>query len=300
MKTELEPIATLTEQPRATANTVHESDSAPVERVTEKTKFRFPRALTYVPVRPDGSPDWSLRAVGLPLDVTPDGELEINWKNAPDLPTTSLIAFHQDADGTRRVMGIDIESMEAREQTGLRIKGRVGGFAGEILSPEKTMPSLNRKIMTFELGFPEPMLDQWVAVGAMERVLIDKVEVCPRCQGVPTFREGCPNCGSANLDNDYLIHHFACAHVGRVCDFEVDGDIVCPKCRVRRLVVGSDFDYVTGPYRCVDCRWSNVEPEQVAQCMQCQFRFPAYQAKTQDLRGFRAHRLDPLAYFPAH
>jgi hypothetical protein len=299
MKTDLELAPTLTEQPRAKADTVLDSTSATIDKVVEKRKFRFPKPLTFVPVRPDGSPDWSQRAVGIPLDFTADGELELQWDNAPELPTTALIAFLQETDGTRLVTGIDIETIVAREGIGLRITGRVGGFGNEILNPDKLTPALDTKTMTFQLGFPEEILHQWVAVGALERVLFDKVQVCPRCQGVPTFREGCPNCGSANLENACLIHHFACAHVGLISDFESDGDLICPKCRVRHLIVASDFDYVKGPYRCLDCQWNNVEPEEVAQCLRCEFRFPAYQANTQELRGYRAHRLDPLAYHPA-
>jgi len=299
MKIDLEILPTLTEQPRSKTDTVLESASATVDRMVEKPKFRFPGHLTIVPVRADGSPDWSLRAVGVPLEIAADGELELNWKDAPDLPTTALIAFLQDADGTRRVTGIDIESMEAREATGLRIRGRVGGFGSEILRPENLTPALDKKTMTFQLGFAPGILDQWAAIGALERVFVDKVQVCPRCQSVPTFREGCPNCGSANLENEFLIHHFACAHVGRISDFETGEDVVCPKCRTRRLVVASDFDYVTGPYRCLDCQGNNVDPVEVAQCLRCEFRFPAYQANLQELRGYRAHRLDPLAHLPA-
>jgi hypothetical protein len=300
MKIDLELEPKLTEQPRAKTDTVLDSTSATIDRAMERVRFRFPRLLTVVPVRADGSPDWSNRAAGIPLDVMADGELELTWENAPDLPTTALIAFLQEEDGKRLVTGIDIQSMVAREESGLRITGRVGGFGDEILSPERLTPALDKKTMTFQLGFAPEVLDQWATIGAMERVLVDKVQVCPRCQGVPTFREGCPNCGSADLENDYLIHHFACAHVGPISDFERDGDVICPKCRVRNLVVASDFDYVAGPYHCVDCRWDGVKAEEVAQCLRCQFRFPAYQANTQELRGYRAHRLDPLAYLPAH
>jgi hypothetical protein len=297
MTIDLDVTPKATKQPRVKADAELESTSATVDREVER--FRFPRPLTAVPVRADGSPDWSHRVAGIPLDVMANGELELNWDNASELPTTALIALFEEEDGTRLVTAIDIQSIIVREEAGLRIIGRVGGFAEEILNPEKLTPALDKKTMTFQLGIAPQVLDQWAAIGALERVLIDKVQVCPKCQGVPTFREGCPNCGSAILENELLIHHFACAHVGRISDFETGGDLVCPKCRVRHLVVASDFDYVKGPYRCLGCQWNNVEPEQVAECLRCQYRFPAYQASTQELRGYRAHRLDPLAYVPA-
>src|ERR1700687_1288922 len=99
MKIDLELAPKVTEQPRAKADTVLESNSATVDRALERVRFRFPRLLTVVPVLADGSPDWSHRAAGIPLDVMADGELELNWENAPDLPTTALIAFLQEEDG---------------------------------------------------------------------------------------------------------------------------------------------------------------------------------------------------------
>jgi hypothetical protein len=298
-KTPVDSRNTLAEEPQSKRDTLHERPSKPKPRALEKSRFPLPWPLTIIPVRADGSPDWNHRVVGVRLDLTNEGELEMHWQNAPDLPTTALLGFVHAADGTPLVTGIEIESMVDRKDAGVRIRGRIGGFGNEILNPVNLTPALDKDSLTFSLGFPEPILDQWVAVGVLDRVLVDKVQVCPKCQGLPTFRRGCPNCSSARLENDSLIHHFACAHVGLVSDFESDGTLICPKCRVRHLVVAADFDYVKGPYQCLDCQWSNVEPEEVAQCLQCQFRFPAYQANTQELRGYRAHRLDILAYLPA-
>jgi Thaumarchaeal output domain 1 len=283
----------------ASANTVHDADAAPtIERRAEKPRVRFPRPLVIVPVLPDGSPDWEHRAVGVPMDLTHDGEVELQWDSNTELATTSLIALVQTADGALSAAGIDVEAVRHREGAGTLVIGRLGGFGEELLNPAKLTPTFDPETLTCQLGFAEEILDRWAAIGVLEAVFVDKVRVCPRCQSLPTFRSGCPNCGSAHLENDQLIHHFACAHVGRATDFERDGDLICPKCRTRRLVVASDFDYVTGPHRCLACHWSNLQLEDVAQCLRCQFRFPAYQAHTKELRGFRADRLDPLADLP--
>ena len=63
--------------------------------------------------------------------------------------------------------------------------------------------------------------------------------------------------GSVKVTNERLIHHFACAHVAPVSDFEKGGELVCPKCRMRRMIVASDFEYANGPYRCADCHRSH-------------------------------------------
>ena len=289
-----------TRQAVGAADTVHDADGAPtIDRRAEQPRFRFPRPLVIVPVLPDGSPDLQHRVIGVSADLTADGEWEFHWDNAADLATTSLIALVQETDGACSAVGIDILSVRAQEDGGVRVIGRVGGYGEQILSPERSMPTFDPDTLSFELGFPEEMLGQWAALGVLEAVFVDNVQVCPRCDCLPTFRTGCPNCGSAQLDHDQLIHHFACAHVGRVVDFDCDGELICPKCRKRHLIVASDFDYVTGPYRCANCHWSNLNPEEVAQCLGCQFRFPAYQAETKELKGYRANRLDPLAYLAA-
>jgi hypothetical protein len=302
MIVEPEPTLTLAEirQLAGSANTVHKDAAAPtIDRQAERPRFRFPKLLVIVPVLPDGSPDWEHRSIGVPMDVTYEGELELYWGSTAELPTTSLIALLQESDGTHLSAGIDIESVRTLEGGGIKVIGRIGGFAQEILNPDKLTPAFDPEALSIQLGFSEEVLAKWAAIGAFESVFVDKIQVCPLCESLPTFRTGCPNCGSAQIDNEELIHHFACAHVGRVGDFEKDGDLVCPKCRKRHLIVASDFDYVTGPYRCRNCEWTNLQAENVCQCLRCKYRFPAHQAETKELRGYRVHRLDLLAYLPA-
>src|SRR5204863_524990 len=82
-----------------------------------------------------------------------------------------------------------------------------------------------------------PLLEKWVEVGVLTPVLWDRIQVCPRCHGMPRYRKGCRSCGSVKVTNERLIHHFACAHVAPVSDFEKSGELVCPKCRMRRMIV---------------------------------------------------------------
>jgi hypothetical protein len=153
--------------------------------------------------------------------------------------------------------------------------------------------------MEFATGVPEETLAKWAAIGVLQPVLQDRVQLCPKCHGLPTFRQGCSMCGSSHVTRDQLIHHYACAHVGFASDFEARGELMCPKCRTRRLIIGADYEYCPGSYRCLGCHWSDAELQQVAQCLRCEFRFPAHQAYEQQLRGYRAHRLDLLALVPA-
>ena len=126
--------------------------------------------------------------------------------------------------------------------------------------------------------------------------MIDRVLLCPECGGLPTFRNGCPACGSARVNSPKMIHHFACAHIGHVEDFELAGELVCPKCRTRRMVMGTDFEYLQGPYVCLDCNRSDVALQSVGHCLSCGLRFPAHQAAEKELIAYHVNRLVPLDF----
>src|SRR5262249_53790826 len=147
-------------------------------------------------------------------------------------PTQPLGCAGLEARHTRRVAPGRIE-----------MGGSFGGLGHEILRPENLVPTFHPPTLELSLGLPTELLERWERIGVLSSYLYDRVELCPQCHALPTFRQGCPRCGAARLTNERLIHHFACAHVGLVADFEVDGELVCPKCRTRQLVVGADYDY---------------------------------------------------------
>lgn len=149
-------------------------------------------------------------------------------------------------------------------------------------------PVFDPQTLKFGFGLSATVLRAWESDGSLRKVLLDRIQVCPRCRSLPTFRFGCAVCGSGCVTNDRMIHHFACAHVGSAADFDEDGELVCPKCRVRRLVVGADFEHLLGPYRCLDCDWSAAELDHVAHCLGCGYRFPATQAVIEDLVALQA------------
>jgi hypothetical protein len=205
----------------------------------------------------------------------------------------------QGPDEALHSAGIEVRHQEPGGSGTVHVGARFGGLGEEILRAENLTPTLRPDSMQYALGFPGTVLEKWAEAGILQPGPADQVEVCPSCQAIASFRKGCPGCGSARVVCDQFIHHFPCAHVGPVSTFEgSQGELICPKCRTRRLVVGSDYEYLAGPYRCADCPWSDTELEHVGQCVRCQFRFPASQAEVLDLRGYHAHRLDPLAFLP--
>ncbi len=263
---------------------------------------RYPvqKSAVLVPVLPDGSPDWEHRQAVVLRDVS-EGGVGLTCTNDPASETDALVLMLRGPDGAMRCAGLEVRHQRELEDGKRHVGACFGGFAADLLKPENLIPRFRPQSLQFEKGFAEEVIARWAETGLLQLVFRDQVQMCPRCQCLPSFRHGCVNCGSATLVNDSLIHHFACAHVGLASDFETaTGELICPKCRQRPLIVGSDFEYATGPYRCLDCSWTDTEREQVAQCLRCSYRFPGSQAHLVELRGYRAPQLDILALLPAH
>jgi hypothetical protein len=261
-------------------------------RLESRQPFEMP--LLAIPVLPDGAPDWDHRVIGKSLDLSRDG-MGLVVGSPLRLSTTSLVLILQHADGNSWCAGLEVQHDTAVDK-GIRIGGSLSGYADELLRPESLTPTFDAGSMSFALRFSQEVLDKWARVGILQAYVWDRIALCPDCYGLPTFRKACASCGSVALASDKFIHHFACANVDVVEAFEDQEELVCPKCHLRPLVVGSDYEYITGPYRCQECNWTDMELEYVGQCLKCDLRFPGYQAHEQDLRGYRAQRLDPLAF----
>ena len=147
-------------------------------------------------------------------------------------------------------------------------------------------PALDLSQLKFVPTLPTPQAEAARQRGALTEMLLDRVWVCPQCRALPSFRPACPCCGSGGVERDRMLHHFACAFVGSTGEFQVsDEGLACPKCCTQRLLVGTDCEYLDGPWRCTDCDWNTAELEIVGHCLKCGFRFPAQQAVLEDLVG---------------
>ncbi len=162
-------------------------------------------------------------------------------------------------------------------------------------------PALDLMQLKFVPSLPAHQIEAARKRGELHEVLLDRVWVCPQCRAVPSFRPACPCCGSAGVERDRMLHHFACAFVGPTSEFQLNDDgLACPKCCAQRLMVGTDCEFLDGPWHCGDCDWSPAELEIVGHCLKCGFRFPAQQAVLEDLVGHHVDRLAPLADVAHH
>lgn len=198
------------------------------------------------------------------------------------------------ADGTRQFAGISEQQREACT-TGVRITGSLQGIGEQILREESRMPQLDLDSFRYRLPFDESVYESWCDAGILKREVLDRVLACPKCDAVTTFRFACRQCGSGRLQHSMLAHHFACAFVAPLPEFERDDQLTCPNCRTPHLVAGTDFEYMPGENECGACGWTDRDLEQTGHCLNCDHRFPAHQAIEHELVGYDAQRLDVLA-----
>lgn len=191
-----------------------------------------------------------------------------------------------------------VEELPAREAAAVIVPEAPSLLLGDWLLTHELADGIHPPALDLsQLKFVSTMSAAQIAAarqrGALSETLLDRVWVCPQCRALPSFRPGCPCCGSATVARDRMLHHFACAHVGSTAEFQVnDEGLACPKCCTQRLMVGTDCEYLDGPWRCSACDWNTAELEIVGHCLKCGFRFPSQQAVLEDLVGQQIARGD--------
>lgn len=153
--------------------------------------------------------------------------------------------------------------------------------------PQLFLPTFDPATMKIGFGKMEGRIEQWKSDVDTKEVAVDRVTVCPECESIPTFRPGCGACGSAFVDQEIMIHHFACAHVGPEADFQTNSGLVCPKCRLTDLIAGSDFEQIMGCLTCRDCEAIMAEARSLGHCLSCHNRFTAEEGKLVDIVGYQ-------------
>jgi GGDEF domain-containing protein/RNA polymerase subunit RPABC4/transcription elongation factor Spt4 len=106
--------------------------------------------------------------------------------------------------------------------------------------------------------------------GSLIGTFYEKVHLCNECQcAFLNFMEVCPNCGSADLAQENLIHHFPCAYMAPEKDFVKGDRLVCPKCKKQLKGLGVDYDQPSSIFRCNHCGYVTQDPEVKTICFNC-------------------------------
>jgi rubredoxin len=256
---------------------------------------RFTRVLPLTAwcVRLDGQLDAAEPHGGFLKDLSEEG-LEFELHSTPLKVRSTFVVGVECPDTVTRYAAVSVRH-RSECVNGTRIGGTFEGIGNSLLQEHSRKPFLDEKLFQYRFPFPSTVYESWEAGGILKRSVLDRVMLCPRCRSVPTFRFACRNCRSGRLDHSLLIHHFPCAFVAPSTDFERGEDLVCPKCLTRKLVAGTDFEFMPGEFTCRSCGWKDQDLEQTGHCLNCETRFAAHQAAEEELVGYDVERLDPLA-----
>ncbi len=256
-------------------------------------RFEFVGPIELIPIGLEGTLNLNRRMIGQSRDISVNG-LAVNvpvgdWHLSQQL----LLGLHW--KNAVHYSGIVIRQVKP-DQQGIFIGAEFGGIAHELIANEALLPTFDRELLMFVLPQSPALFENWAQAGVATKTLLDRILVCPRCCSVPTVRNACRKCGSGRTSNDRLMHHFQCAYVGLTHEFDAgSGMQVCPKCRATPLVIGADFEFLTGQNRCQSCGWRDSEKELHGHCLRCDWRFELHQAREQELHSYHVRRLAPLA-----
>jgi DNA-directed RNA polymerase subunit RPC12/RpoP len=257
---------------------------------TENSPYAIQRPLILIPIRGDLFPDLERQRTGISLEIG-SKQMTVDLEGADHISNARVMVGIEDKDFTSLFTTAFIKSQETTP-LGVRLHLELAAVGVDLLLEEAIQPQLNARTYHLEMQVAPEVLEAWCSAGVLRRRVVHRAYVCPDCSGIPVCGTGCQNCGSAHLVPSCLVHHFACAHVAHAHDFLRDNEIVCPKCHVRSLVVGADYENLDGPYRCLDCGHSATELETVGTCAPCGLRFPLSLAPQQEIMGYHASRLD--------
>ncbi|NLF89018.1 hypothetical protein GX563_09380 [Candidatus Bathyarchaeota archaeon] len=115
------------------------------------------------------------------------------------------------------------------------------------------------------------VLEALVRKGYLNSELVDKLIICQTCSsGNVRIVKSCPECGSLRLHKEGLIEHFSCGAVERQSMFESRNcDLVCPKCKAKLQLIGSDYRILPPAYKCMGCNTLHSEPKLLIKCIDC-------------------------------
>jgi hypothetical protein len=232
--------------------------------------------------------------VGIGLDIGSGGIKVLVDAARPHVGLELVVGLEQKTNDYRFCAGVVSSVRQSRGafEVGIEFKG----YMHEVLECEQIVPILDREDMRFSFAYPDGVLASLCRIGAAVSTPLDSILLCPNCRGIPTIRRGCSMCLSSNVKASRMIHHFACANVDFVEAFEHEGELCCQKCRTRRLIVGSDYEYLNGPKVCYDCGQANLEKIEIGHCLSCEHRFAMETAHEMEIVGYRVNRLDILAF----
>jgi GGDEF domain-containing protein len=126
-------------------------------------------------------------------------------------------------------------------------------------------------------------LEGLAALDLLHRRHFTRTHLCARCDSARLHAyEACPGCGSADLFETAMVHHYRCGWQEPEPHFVKDHALVCPKCRRELRHYGVDYDKPGSVLLCRNCHTANSEPTVQLACLDCGHVTPGSEAHTLD------------------
>ncbi len=120
-------------------------------------------------------------------------------------------------------------------------------------------------------------------LGLMGRRFYKRLSLCGGCGGSRlSAYEACVGCGSAQLLEEKIIHHYACGHETGESRFLQGRELICPKCAKELRHFGVDYDKPGSVLSCAACETVMVEPRVAFDCLDCGHTTPGEGIETLD------------------
>lgn len=126
-------------------------------------------------------------------------------------------------------------------------------------------------------------LEGLATLDLLRRQHFTRTHLCIRCDSARLHAfEACPGCGSADLFEASIVHHYRCGWQEPEPLFVQDHALICPKCRRELRHYGVDYDKPGTVMVCRGCNQANSEPAVCFACLDCMHVMPAREARTLD------------------
>jgi hypothetical protein len=139
--------------------------------------------------------------------------------------------------------------------------------------------------------------------GFLSTHVLEVAQACPKCGGIVILlRDGCLDCGSVDIIEENLVHHFACGYQASESRFliqneELLSELWCPKCHKPLRHYGTDYDKPTVMYRCQKCQHENSETKILGKCMCCDAGFAVEESPRREIKIYELTNLGIKALF---
>lgn len=112
----------------------------------------------------------------------------------------------------------------------------------------------------------------------------ERIHLCPKCMGSHLFyMETCPQCGSSNLKDEPVLHHFRCANISPESSYAYGGELRCPKCHRFLRHIGVDYDRPSNVYNCRQCNHAFMHTRMRVYCSTCKNKFSPAELLANDI-----------------